>query len=133
MLHDFKQLMPRAQVAGVDISEYAIANAIDDMKPLVRVGNARSLPFPDKSFDLVTGINVVHNLDLAECKQAVREIQRVSRGKAFLQVDAYRNEEQKRKLIDWVVTCRTHMYVHEWERLFAECGYTGDYWWFIAE
>jgi SAM-dependent methyltransferase len=133
MLHDFKELLPEATVAGIDLSEYAITNAKETVKPYLRVGNARELPFDDRSFDLVTAINTVHNLPLAECKQAVREIQRVTRGAAFLVVDAWRNEEERRRLVDWVVTCRTHMHVDDWKKLFAEAGYTGDYYWFIAE
>lgn len=133
MLHDFKQLMPRLKVAGIDISQYAIDHAIQSVKPYLRVGDCKSLPYPDHSFDLVVGINVVHNLDLGDCKQAIREIQRVSRGRAFLVVDAWRNQGERDQLEKWVVTCRTHMHVEEWKHLFAECGYTGDFYWFIAE
>lgn len=132
-LHDFKLLMPKLTVAGIDISQYAIDHAIETVKPNLRVGNCMSLPYGDKSFDLVLAINVVHNLELNQCKRAIREIQRVSRGKAFLMVDAWRNEQERANLEAWVVTCRTHMHVDDWKRLFAECGYTGDYYWFIAE
>src|SRR5215471_15764502 len=47
MLHDFQQLMPEARLAGIDVSQYAIENAVDAVKPVVRVGNAKALPFPD--------------------------------------------------------------------------------------
>ena len=133
MLHDFKLLMPNATVAGIDISEYAYENAIDDIKPLMRIGNAKELPYPDNSFDLVTAINTVHNLPLDECKQAIREIQRVSRAHSFIVVDAWRTEEEREKLYKWVVTCMTAMHVDDWVKLFEEVGYTGDYYWFIAE
>ena len=133
MLHDFKELMPNLNVAGVDISQYAIDHAIETMRPFLQVGDAHSLPYEDKSFDLVTAINTVHNLPLEECKQALREIERVSRGHAFVVVDAWRNQEERERLEKWVVTCRTHMHVDDWKALFAEVGYTGDYYWFIAE
>lgn len=133
MLHDFKQLMPNATVAGVDISSYAIDNAIDTMKPFLQVGNVTDLPFPDRSFDLVIAINTVHNLDLDGCKQGLRELERVSRGHGFIVVDAWRNQQERQMLEDWVVTCRTHMHTDEWKKLFAEVGFTGDYYWFIAE
>jgi ubiquinone/menaquinone biosynthesis C-methylase UbiE len=133
MLHDLKELMPGVEVAGIDVSAYAIENAIETMKPYLRVGNAKELPFEDESFDLVTAINTVHNLDLDECKQALHEIERVSRKHAFVVVDAWRTPEERERLEKWVVTCRTHMHVAEWKRLFDEVGYTGDYYWFIAE
>jgi ubiquinone/menaquinone biosynthesis C-methylase UbiE len=132
MLHDFKLLYPAITVAGIDISEYAIANAIETMKPFVQVGNAKELPFRDKSFDLVTAINTIHNLPLGECKQALREIERVSRGHSFIVVDAWSNDEEKARMQNWVITARTMMHVDDWKKLFDEVGYTGDYYWFIA-
>jgi ubiquinone/menaquinone biosynthesis C-methylase UbiE len=133
MLHDFKQLMPQLNVAGIDVSPYALDNAIETVKPHLRLGNARSLPYPDRSFDLVLAINVIHNLPLEECKQALRELQRVTRRHAFLVVDAWRSPEERARLEAWILTCKTYMHVDDWKKLFHEVGYTGDYYWFIAE
>ena len=79
MLHDLVQLISGIRVQGIDISEYAIANTIEDIKPFVKVGNAKKLPFPDKSFDLVlTSAVILHNApEIAE--QMRREVVRVSR------------------------------------------------------
>lgn len=133
MMHDFKKLMPAMTVAGIDISSYAVANAIDDMRPYIKIGSAKDLPYPDNSFDLVISINTVHNLPLEDCKTALQEIQRVSRKHAFVTMDAWRNEEEKRHMLEWNLTALTYMHVDEWKALFQEVGYTGDYWWFIAE
>lgn len=133
MMHDFKQLMPRMTIAGIDISKYAYDNAMEDMKPYMRIGNAKELPYADRSFDLVISINTVHNLPPEECKQAIREIQRVSRAHAFITVDAWRTEEERGRLLQWNLTALTSMHVDDWKKLFAEVGYTGDYYWFIAE
>jgi len=133
MLHDFKELMPKLTIAGLDISEYAIEQAMETVRPFVQVGNAKDLPYEDNSFDLVTAINTVHNLPLEQCKQALREIERVSRKHSFVQLDAYRTQEEKERLERWVLTCKTYMHVDEWKEIFSEIGYTGDYYWFIAE
>ena len=133
MLHDFRELMPELRIAGVDISPYAIERAIETVKPFLQVGNARELPFDDDSYDLVISINTVHNLPLDECKQALREIQRVSRRHAFVTMDAWRTEEERERLMKWNLTALTYMHVDDWKRLFAEVGYSGDYYWFIAE
>ena len=133
MLHDFQELMPRATIAGIDISEYALAHAMPSVRPSLARANARDLPFADRSFDLVTAINAAHNLPLEECKQALREVQRVSRGHAFVVLDAWRTDAEREKLFKWVVTCRTAMHVDDWKALLAGVGYTGDYYWFIAE
>ncbi|MBM4326028.1 MAG: class I SAM-dependent methyltransferase, partial [Deltaproteobacteria bacterium] len=133
MLHDFKKLMPNLTVAGIDISPYAIENAKETVKAFLRVGNAIKLDFPDSSFDLVISINTVHNLRLEECKQALKEIQRVTRKHAFITVDAWRNEEERASLLKWNLTALTYMHVDDWKKLFREVGYAGDYYWFIAE
>ncbi len=133
MLHDFKELMPNLTIAGIDISEYAIEHAIETVKPFLRVGNAKELPYEDNSFDLVISINTIHNLPLAECQQALREIQRVTRQHAFVTMDAWRNEEEKERMLKWNLTGLTYMHVNDWKRLFKEVRYQGDYFWFIAE
>jgi SAM-dependent methyltransferase len=132
MLHDFKLLMPHATLAGIDISSYAIEHAMDDVKPFVAVGDARSLAFPDNSFDLVISINTVHNLPLEACKESLREIQRVSKKHAFVTMDAWHNDAEKSGMMKWNLTALTYMHVDAWKALFDEVGYTGDYYWFIA-
>ena len=131
MLHDLAELIPGITVKGVDVSSYAIEHAIDDMKPHVSVADARKLPFPDRSFDVVISINTVHNLVREECGQALREIERVARGKSYITVDAYRSEEERQRMYAWNLTAQTIMHVDEWVAFFAEVGYTGDYYWFI--
>jgi len=130
-MFDFKQALPSSTVRGLDVSEYAKANAHGEMEPLIDIGSAELLPYPDASFDLVISINSIHNLPLEACKRALSEIQRVTRGHAFVSVDAWRNEDEKRRLMDWILTAETYMSVGDWVTLFGEVGYKGDYWWFI--
>ena len=131
MLHDFKKALPELEVRGIDISDYAIKNSIPDIKPFVNVGNAKDLSeFKDKEYDLIVSINTIHNLPLEECKQALREIQRIGKN-AFITVDAWRNPEQEQRMHNWNLTGLTYMHVDDWKKLFDEVGYTGDYYWFI--
>jgi SAM-dependent methyltransferase len=131
MMHDLAELIPGIKVRGIDISEYAIENAIEDMKPFVQVANATSLPFEDDSFDVVISINTVHNLEIDKCALALQEIERVSRGKSFITVDAYRDNEEKELMESWNLTAKTMMHVDEWQAFFKKIGYTGDFYWFI--
>ena len=131
MMHDMSQLIPGITVKGIDVSQYAIDNAIETMWPHVQVANATALPFADKSFDIVISINTIHNLDRAGCAQALREIERVARRGSFITVDAYRNDEEKERMYAWNLTAKTIMSVDEWVAFFKEVGYTGDYYWFI--
>lgn len=131
MIHDLAELIPGIKVKGIDISQYAIENAIEDMKPHVKVGDARALEFDDDSFDVVIAINTIHNLNREDCAQALREIERVSKGHAYVTVDAYRTEEERKRMYAWNLTAQTIMHVDEWKAFFNEVGYTGDYYWFI--
>lgn len=131
MLYDFLQLMPHAQVKGIDISQYAIENAKEEIKPFVSQGDARSLPFPDNSFDLVISINTLHNLEKEELAIALREVERVSKKHSFITLDAYRNDHEKELMQAWNLTAKTMMHVEEWKVFFEENGYTGDFYWFI--
>lgn len=133
MVHDFLELMPRADIRGVDISDYALQHAKKEVAHLLSKADAAALPFPDDSFDLVISINTIHNLPLEQCKQALREIDRVSRRHAFVVVDAWRDENQRRALMKWNLTALTYMSTEQWEQVFGEVGYDGDYWWFMVD
>jgi ubiquinone/menaquinone biosynthesis C-methylase UbiE len=104
-----------------------------EIKPFLKVASAEKLPYPDKSFDLVVSINSIHNLPLERLKIALREIQRVCRGDSYITIDAWRNETERENLFKWVLTAETMMHVDDWKKLFNKVGYTGDYWWFIAD
>jgi SAM-dependent methyltransferase len=131
MLHDLAELIPGITVRGIDVSSYAIENAIESMRPHVSVADARELPFDDGSFDVVIAINTIHNLDRPDVIRSLREIERVARRGAFVTVDAYRTEEERTRMDAWNLTARTILSVDGWKQLFAEAGYTGDYYWFM--
>lgn len=133
LLYDFRELIPGITVAGIDISEYAIQNAMEDVKPSVSVENVKKLPFADKTFDLVIAINTVHNLPLEDCFVALQEIERVSQKYKFIIVDAWRTEEEKQNMIKWNLTGLTYFSTDGWKELFKLAGYTGDFYWFIAQ
>lgn len=131
MLHDLAEMIPGIHVRGLDISCYAVTNAMEDVKDRLVVGNASNLPWGKDSFDAVISINTIHNLERDECAMALMEIERVARGKSFITVDAYRNPEERKLMEAWNLTAKTMMHVDEWVRFFHQVGYTGDYYWFI--
>ena len=131
MLYDLVQLIPGIKIAGVDVSSYAIEHAIPEIKKNLQVCTATKLPFDDASFDVVISINTVHNLEREECAIALQEIERVSKGKSFITVDAYRNDEERQRMEAWNLTAKTVMHVDDWKSFFKNVGYTGDYYWFI--
>lgn len=83
-----KQRFPKARVAGCDISDGRItfakkyhAERGNDVELLV--GNATSLPFSDKSFDVVYSLYCLEHLPV-EYPQAVREMLRVAKKRAIM-------------------------------------------------
>lgn len=127
LLYEFSRILPRARIAGLDISEYAISHAKPEVRPNLRVGSATDLPFEDGTFDLVISINTLHNLRNFELWSALREINRVARGNRYLTVESYRTEREKVNLLYWQLTCRSFYAVEEWEWIFEQVGYDGDY------
>jgi ubiquinone/menaquinone biosynthesis C-methylase UbiE len=131
MLNDIAKAIEGISLKGIDISEYAIANSIEGMRQNLVVANAKDLPFDNNSFDVVISINTVHNLEKDELAQALQEIERVSKDKSFITVDAYNSEAEKQRMYAWNLTAKTIMSVDEWVSFFNDVGYTGDYSWFI--
>ncbi len=131
MLYDLKKEIPGIRVRGVDISKYAINNAKREIKKYLKVANAKKLPFPNKSFDIVIAINTIHNLNKKDCAKSIKEINRVCRGKSFITVDAYRNFREKKRMYEWNLTAKTIMSVRQWKKFFNQNSYKGDYYWFI--
>jgi ubiquinone/menaquinone biosynthesis C-methylase UbiE len=99
----------------------------------LHLGSADHLPFPDGAFDAVISLDTIHNLHRPRALKALREIQRVSNGRAFVRVDSYRTPQQKAIFENWVLTAEFHDYPDGWIKLFEEAGYTGDYYWTIIE
>src|SRR5262249_3260291 len=133
LLHDFLQAVPDVAVVGLDVSQYAVDHAMDDVRRRVVRGTADALPFPDRSFDLVVSINTIHNLDRERCTAALKEMERVGRRAKYLQVDSWLDETQRQNFERWVLTALTYFEPDGWRRLFADAGYTGDYYWTLTE
>jgi len=131
MLYDLKQLIPDIKVYGVDISEYAIANAKKEVKKYCSVANAVDLPFDDDSIDVVVSITTLHNLEENDLRTALLEIERVAKRGSFIILDAYRDDNEKDRMEAWNLTAKTVMHVDRWKQFLGDIGYTGDYYWFI--
>lgn len=134
LVHDLMKMLPGLEVFGVDISDYALKNCHPEVVGRLQKGSAIDLPFPDHSFDAVISINTLHNLDLKNCIKALQEIERVTKSSnAYVQVDSYKSDAEKKLFEDWALTCETHGYPSEWKQIFIEAGYLGDYFWTYVE
>ncbi|MDP3706015.1 MAG: methyltransferase domain-containing protein [Legionellaceae bacterium] len=133
LVRDLMHVCPGLEVFGLDLSTYALKHCHPDVVGRLHLGSADELPFPDHCFDAVISINTIHNFKRDGVAKALDEIQRVSKGKSFVQVDSYHTEEQKKLFEEWVLTAEFHDYPDEWIKLFNTTGYTGDYYWTVLE
>jgi len=133
LVKDLMKVCPGLEAFGLDISLYALMNCEREVVGRLHSGTAEQLPFPDRSFDCVLSLNTVHNFPRPRAISVMQEIQRVSGGQAFVQVDSYHTPEQKEIFESWVLTAEFHDYPAGWIKLFQEAGYTGGYYWTIIE
>src|SRR6516164_3466106 len=132
LVKDLMKVCPGLEVFGLDISLYALMRCEPEVVGRLHLGTAEKLPFPDHSFDCVISLNTVHNFPRPRALKVMQEIERVSRGRSFVQIDSFHTLEQKEIFESWVLTAEFYDYPDGWKRLFAEAGYSGDYYWTIV-
>lgn len=127
LLYDLQQVVPGVEVAGIDISDYALRTAKPEVQPFLRQGDAAHLPFENGSFDLIISITTLHNLYCSDLYSALQEVERVGRKHKYLCVESYRNEDEKANLLYWQLTCEMFCTPEEWDWWFKLTGYSGDH------
>jgi SAM-dependent methyltransferase len=126
LLYEITQVMPGIQVSGIDVSEYAVQHAKQEIKPYLKTATATDLPYADGEFDFVYSLNVFHNFPVYDLKAAVSEMIRVGKKDRYLCVESYRNEQEKVNLLYWQLTCASFYSTEDWKWLLAQWGYSGD-------
>ena len=129
LVKDFRAIGIRAY--GIDISAYAISQSVEPLYTMV--GDARHLPallHQAAQVDLAVSINTLHNLERDELARALQAMMTLSRHQ-YVTLDAWRNDEERERMLAWNLTAKTLMHVDEWQEFFLQVGYTGDYSWFI--
>src|SRR5450432_2190857 len=86
LVKDLLQVCPGLEVFGLDVSLYALMNCEPEVVGRLHLGTAERLPFPDRCFDCVLSLNTVHNFPRPRAIKVMQEIQRLSGGRAFVQV-----------------------------------------------
>ena len=127
LLYELTQSVPGIEVEGADISEYAIENSKEEIRPRLRIADASALPYDDESFDLVISLNTLHNLYCRDLERALKEIERVGKNDKYIVVESYRNEQEKVNMMCWVLTGECFFTPDEWQWWFEHSGYTGDH------
>jgi len=127
ILYEIRKILPKIDITGFDISKHAIKNVPKEIKKNIFISKAQDkYPFKKKTFDLTISTGCLHNLEINEIKKAINEIERVSK-KKFIMVESYRNEKELFNLQCWALTCKSFFSKKEWEWIFKEFGYKGNY------
>lgn len=127
LLYELTQAVPGIKVSGIDISRYALEHAKPEVRSMLQYGQAQNLPFEDNEFDLVISLATLHNLKVFDLKKALQEIGRVSKKNSYIMVESFRNDREEVNMLYWQLTCASYYSVEEWEWLYQEWGYAGDY------
>ena len=127
LLYELKLLLPGILIKGFDISEHGLQDAKEQIKNDLFIHKAPDLyPFKENEFDLVISLGCLHNLRIFELKTALNEIQRVGKN-GYIMLESYRNELEQFNLQCWALTCESFFDKEEWEWIYKNFGYTGDY------
>jgi len=126
-LHDFKAALPGIRCAGVENHPYPLEKAMASVKADLILAPYEKLPFADGAFDFVMAYAAIYMLNLRGVMDALREIERVGKGKSYVTLGAYHTKEDRELLLDWTLLGTTILHVDDWLEVFEETGYTGDY------
>ena len=127
LLFEIKKLLPKIKIKGFDVSKYGLKNSKQEIKKYLSFGNAKKkFLFNDNFFDLVISFNCLHNLEIFELENSLKEIERVGK-KKFIVVESYRNSKELFNLQCWALTANAFFSKKEWLWIFKKFKYSGDY------
>lgn len=127
LLYELKCILPKLEIVGLDISQYAISNSKIEVRDfLIEHDIKNKTTFKDNYFDLCLSLMTLHNLELPELETAITEINRISK-KSYITVESFRNEEELTNLQCWALTCESFFSPRTWRYILEKSGYTGDY------
>jgi SAM-dependent methyltransferase len=132
-LHDLKEAFPGIKIKGVENHPYPIENSMESVKKDIVLAPYEKLPFKDNEFDFILAFASIYMLNFGGVLDALREIQRVGKGKSYVTLGAYNTFEEKELFQEWTLLGTTVLHVDEWLGIFKEIGYTGDYFFTTAQ
>ncbi len=104
---------------GVEISEYALREAIPQVRSYIKKGDIRKLPYKDDAFDLVTTFNVLEHVHPDDVRQALVECKRVSR-KYQLHKIFTKNNLLRQKLHGTDLSLVSFFDAEWWQKIFTQ-------------
>ena len=128
LLSEIHQLIPKANVLGLETSKYAIDNSNSYFKSRIIKWDGLNIPFENKTFDLIICIGYIYTLNLSGITEILTEINRVSKKSSFINLATYNNAQDLEIFKNWSLLGTTVLKKNEWEKVLSKNNYTGDYW-----
>ena len=134
LLKDFKDLYPKINIKGLETSNYAIEKTLPDVKQYIdKVGDYLKINSEDNKYDFVMALGVVYTYTIKDSIKVLAEIERVGKGKSFVTLASYSNEEDYWLFKDWTLIGSTILKKEEWIEIMKQAKYTGDYYFTNAQ
>ena len=128
LLKDLKSKYTNMQAVGLETSNYAISNSMNEIKKNVKFcDNYLKLNFKDNEFDFIMAIGVVYTCSLDGAIKCLKEIQRVGKGMSFITLASYENKKDYWLFRQWSLLGTTILRKEEWKEILKHAEYSGDY------
>jgi len=127
LLHDIKKLYPKSKVRGIETSDYAIKSSSKSIRKYIKKNNFYKLPYKNKEFDFIIALGPVYSLSLVDVIKCLKEIKRVGKGKSFITLASYKNNDDFMLFRYWTLLGTTILKKKEWIKVLKHTKYSGDY------
>ncbi len=134
LLHDLKNILPNLKIHGLETSDYAVKNSMEDVKKYIRkTKNYIDLEYEDNKFDFILALGVVYTHNLSDAIQCLKEIQRIGKGKSFITLASCETMKDYWLFRQWTLLGTTILPKNDWIEVLNHANYTGDYYFTNAE
>lgn len=117
---------------GIDASEYAVSQALEEVKDRIKQGLIQKLPYKDNQFDVVICFDVMEHIPEDEVDKVLSEFVRVAKKYVVIRVptrhevnDLDRHHETVKPKNWWEKKLSKHFTVEK-----ANTYFNGNVWWF---
>ena len=127
LVYELSKLLKSDNIYGIDISKYSIGKSPNEIKKKLKIIDARKkLNYKKREFDLIISINLIHNFNLKELFDFIKNVHYISK-KTYLSTESYRNNFELFNLQCWALTADSFFSNKEWEWIFKTNKYYRDY------
>ena len=132
IMKDFKILLPKAKIYGIEDHRYPIKNSEKEIRKNIIFSKYYEIPFKKNYFDFVIGFSSIYKYNFIDVVNTLKEINRVTE-QSFITVASYSNKKEKELFEKWTLLSSTFLHKKDWKKLFKITNYKGDYYFTTAK